>query len=173
LRLANAEKDRIVWLIAHQSALFEAPQQKPHRWRPLLVHPGADELLALHRAEALANGGEHLDAVEYCERLLRESPREWLDPPPLLRGGDLLALGIPQGPVIRRLLEAVRQAQWDGEIHTRSEALALALRLYPEVAETGDPTKSPVVPADLAPPGEAPPAAANGASNPATRNGTE
>ncbi len=173
LRLANAEKDRIVWLIAHQSALFEAPQQKPHRWRPLLVHPGAEELLALHRAEALANGGEHLDAVEYCERLLRESPREWLDPPPLLRGGDLLALGIPQGPVIRRLLEAVRQAQWDGEIHTRSEALALALRLYPEVAETSDPTKSPVVPADLAPPGEAPPAAANGASNPATRNGTE
>lgn len=173
LRLANAEKDRIVWLIAHQSALFDAPQQKPHRWRPLLVHPGAEELLALHRAEALANGGEHLDAVEYCERLLHQSPPEWLDPPPLLRGGDLLALGIPAGPVIKRLLEAVRQAQWDGEVHTRSEALALVLRLYPEVVQTDDPTKPPVAPAESVSSGEIPPAATNGVSNPATRNGTE
>jgi poly(A) polymerase len=174
LRLSNAEKDRIVWLIAHQSALFGVRQQKPHCWRPLLVHPGTEELLALHRAEALANGGEDLEAVDYCESLLRHSPREWLDPPPLLRGGDLLAQGIPPGPVIKHLLDAVRQAQWDGEVHTQPEALALALRLYQQMTPASDPTRpgtTPTVPGSSA--AETSPAAANDVSIPATRSGTE
>lgn len=55
---------------------------------------------------------------------------ERLIPPPLLSGKDLmLALGIPGGPALGRLLRAVRQAQLADEISTQTEALALARRL--------------------------------------------
>ncbi|MBV8414551.1 MAG: CCA tRNA nucleotidyltransferase, partial [Verrucomicrobia bacterium] len=43
--------------------------------------------------------------------------------PPLLRGNDLLALGLKPGPRIGELLEAIQTAQLEGEITTRAEAL--------------------------------------------------
>jgi tRNA nucleotidyltransferase/poly(A) polymerase len=51
------------------------------------------------------------------------------DPPqPLLRGDDLLGLGIPRGPEIGRLLELVDEERAAGTISTREEALALVRR---------------------------------------------
>ncbi|MDW8241603.1 MAG: CCA tRNA nucleotidyltransferase [Thermogemmata sp.] len=141
LRLSNAEKERLVWLLRYQGALFEAPKQKPHRWRPLLAEVGASDLVALHRAEALANGGVHQEAVDYCAQLLQHWPRERLDPPPLLRGSDLMALGIPPGPEFKRLLDAVRRAQWDEEVQTKEQALALVQQLRATAAHANVPTK--------------------------------
>jgi tRNA nucleotidyltransferase/poly(A) polymerase len=56
--------------------------------------------------------------------------REQLVPPPLLSGKELmLAMGIPSGPALGRLLRAVLLAQLADEVTTRDEALALARRL--------------------------------------------
>lgn len=52
-----------------------------------------------------------------------------LRPAPLLKGADLLALGIPAGPEVKKLLEAVRIAQWNEEISTRAEAERLVKKL--------------------------------------------
>lgn len=52
---------------------------------------------------------------------------ERIDPPPLVRGGDLTqSLGVEPGPEIGRLLEIIREAQAVGEVSTPAEALALA-----------------------------------------------
>jgi len=47
-----------------------------------------------------------------------------LDPPPLLTGDDLKALGLPPGPLFKRVLDAVRERQLDGGLATRQSALA-------------------------------------------------
>jgi len=49
--------------------------------------------------------------------------------PRLLTGHDLKALGLSPGPEFRRLLEAVEEAQWEGQVKTREEALALVRRM--------------------------------------------
>jgi len=49
--------------------------------------------------------------------------------PRLITGDDLVALGLSPGPEFRRLLTAVEEAQWEGEVSTREEALALVRRL--------------------------------------------
>jgi poly(A) polymerase len=49
--------------------------------------------------------------------------------PRLVTGDDLCALGLAPGPEFRRLLEAVEEAQWEGQVTTREEALALVRRL--------------------------------------------
>jgi tRNA nucleotidyltransferase/poly(A) polymerase len=47
---------------------------------------------------------------------------------PLLRGEDILALGVPPGPEVGRLLDLVAEERAAGEISTRDEALELVRR---------------------------------------------
>ena len=63
---------------------------------------------------------------------LAEWTRADLEPPPLIDGNDLRALGIPQGPIYKRLLDAVREAQLEGTVRTKEEALELVKRLLAE-----------------------------------------
>lgn len=128
LRLANVEIDRIAWLTANRGSLRDAPTLRPSRLKPILAHPGSEELVALHRVNAIADGAS-TDAVEFCERVLRESAPEELNPPPLVTGDDLRAQGLTPGPEFKRLLDAIRAAQLDGLIQTKPDGLALAEQL--------------------------------------------
>ena len=50
-------------------------------------------------------------------------------PAPLINGDDLSAAGLPPGPAYKRILDAVYDAQLEGQLADRSQALDLALRL--------------------------------------------
>lgn len=53
-----------------------------------------------------------------------EHRETWIDPVPLLRGHDLMqALGLTPGPLLGRILEALKEAQVAGEVTTREQAL--------------------------------------------------
>jgi poly(A) polymerase len=124
LRLANAEWQRAAWLVAHHHAL-DAPWNLPmHVLKPLLAHPAIHELLELIRANLLAHN-RSLEPIAFCETKLQEWPREVLDPPPLVSGDDLIALGLKPGPIFKQLLQRVREAQLDGLIASREEALEM------------------------------------------------
>ena len=45
-------------------------------------------------------------------------------------GNDLKALGIPRGPIYRRLLRALRAARLDGSVTSRADEEALVKRLW-------------------------------------------
>src|SRR5206468_10657727 len=111
LRLSNAERQLVEWLVEKHQFLCEARQLKVSKLKTLLAHPGIHELLALHRADAVASG-RSTDHVEYCEQLLREWSEADLNPSPLVTGHDLTQeLGLEPGPLFKRLLDAVREAQ--------------------------------------------------------------
>src|SRR5262245_60989822 len=131
LKLSNAETVRIEWLVERHQYLCEAPTMRPSKLKPILVHPGIGELLALHRADSVASG-RSIEHVDYCEQVLRETPPEVLNPPPVLTGDDLLALGWEQGPVFKKVLDAVREAQLEGTVRTKDEAIRLAEQLKAE-----------------------------------------
>jgi poly(A) polymerase len=124
LRLSNAEKDRIVWLVRRQDALIDAPHLRNSILKPILAHAGIWDLLALHRALARMTGASETP-VEFCEQCLRDWPPDIIDPAPLITGDDLRDLGLTPGPEFKKLLDAVRGAQLDEEIATRDEALGL------------------------------------------------
>ena len=128
LRLSNAELDHVVWLVEKKDALRDAPALRPSQLKPLLVHSGIGDLFALHRAEAVADG-RGVEHVEFCERVLQETPREELNPPPAVTGDDLLAAGLTPGPDFKRLLDAVREAQLDGAVRTKEDGMKLVERL--------------------------------------------
>src|SRR5205807_1904742 len=124
LKLSNAERERITWLVEKHQILSDARQMRTSKLKALLIHPGIRELLALHRADALASG-RGIEHVEFCERLLREWTEADLNPPPLVTGDDLPQLGLAPGPIYKRLLDAVREAQLEGTVKTKNEALGM------------------------------------------------
>ena len=103
------------------------------------IGDGGVGVLLLSLADHLATYGPTLEPGRWARRLevtdlllghYFERREETIMPPPLITGRDLIgALGLEGGPQIGRLLEAVREAQAAGEVGTREEALALALRL--------------------------------------------
>src|SRR5262245_6615761 len=131
LKLSNAERERIEWLVEKHQFLSDAPKMRVSKLKTTLAHAGIRELLALHRADALA-WGRSTEHVDYCEKLLLEWTEIDLNPPALLTGHDLQEMGLEPGPLYKRLLDAVREAQLDGTVKTREEALELVRRLLKE-----------------------------------------
>ncbi len=127
-KLANKETDEAAWLLEHREALTGARSMRWSKLQPVLAHPWAESLVALH--EALSPNGP--DEAAYCRELLAQ-PREKLDPPPLLTGDDLRKLGLRPGPKFKNILQAVRDAQLDGEIQTYEEAIELVKNLAKEI----------------------------------------
>src|SRR5207249_163210 len=50
-------------------------------------------------------------------------------PPPLVSGDDLTAAGLQPGPLFKRVLEAVYDAQLEDRVRSKQEAMELAMRL--------------------------------------------
>jgi poly(A) polymerase len=122
LKLSGAERERITWLVAHHQYLGEARKLRESKLKRILAEPGIAELFALHRADALASTGI-TDDVDYCESYLRELPAGPIKPPPLVTGHDLVRHGLEPGPLFGKLLDHIREAQLDGKIRSKREAL--------------------------------------------------
>ncbi|MFQ5730421.1 MAG: CCA tRNA nucleotidyltransferase [Planctomycetaceae bacterium] len=128
LKTSNEERDHVEWLLAHRHALDDAPQLSLCRLKRLMAHPLFGDLLSLMRAERIARNVD-LAPVVFCEEYLRNTPREEIHPPDLLTGDDLIALGFTPGPQFKDWLTVVRDAQLNGDIATRDEAVAVVQRL--------------------------------------------
>jgi poly(A) polymerase len=136
-RLSRKEIDRLAWLTNHSRALAAARNSKWSDLQPVLRHEGAAELITLHAAKAKLGEFDPADA-EFCRAQLGR-PADELDPPMFLGGNDLIALGIPRGPVIAKLLRTIRAAQLNQTIANREAALELAERLWQEQSKPDAP----------------------------------
>jgi putative nucleotidyltransferase with HDIG domain len=91
----------------------------------VLILALADHLAA--RGSTLP-AGDWLDELAFVQTMLEHyfrAPQQVARPPPLVTGRDVMSvLGIPPGPQVGQLLEAVREAQAEGQLRTRDEALA-------------------------------------------------
>ena len=123
LRRSRETWERVGYLVRSHLRLVQAPEMRLAKLKRLLAEDGFEELLALVRIDTMASNRD-LRYVEFCERK-RDELRQTIRPPRLLGGDDLLALGYPRGPLIGRILHAVEDAQLEGEVTTRDEALAL------------------------------------------------
>ncbi|MGQ0633892.1 MAG: CCA tRNA nucleotidyltransferase [Planctomycetaceae bacterium] len=124
LRLSNKEREDTLWLLTHVDAVRGASHWPLPKLKRFLAEPLIGELLVLARLAALC-GGEELADTDFCERYLEQTPEAEINPAPLISGDDLIALGLAPGATFRDLLERVRDAQLEGTVATREEAIAL------------------------------------------------
>jgi poly(A) polymerase len=122
LKLSNGERERITWLVANHQYLGEARRLRESKLKRMLAHPAIEELLALHEADALASFGQS-EEVDYCRRYRELEPAGPINPPPLVNGHDLVRHGLEPGARFATLLEQLRDAQLEGVIRSKREAL--------------------------------------------------
>ncbi len=128
LRFSNEQIHQVESLIDNHARFLETPHMKMSRLKRFMRLPRFDEHLELHRLDCVASHGR-LDVYEYVIAKRAEFGDEQIHPERLLTGDDLLALGVPAGPELGRVLHAVEDAQLDGEIRTRDQAIELARQL--------------------------------------------
>ncbi len=124
LRFSAAEITQVEALVANHMKFVDVPRMKQSTLKRFLRLPRFEEHLELHRLDCLSSHGD-LRSHEIARTKLAEMPAEVLKPRPLLTGHDLIAAGYLPGPEFSRMLALVEDAQLEGRIHTREEALAL------------------------------------------------
>ena len=123
LKLANDERDLLALCLTRRAGVIAAEAAANSAIYPLLSAPGARELVAVARAEALGTSAPIM-GVERCQSLLDSGVD--LDPAPWVTGDDLRAAGYKPGPRFKPALAAARAAQLDGVAHSPAAALAIA-----------------------------------------------
>jgi poly(A) polymerase len=102
------------------------------------ARPELPGLFALAMADSLAGQGPQkpvdaetvlADLADAAYQFLKERLEPQERHPKLLSGHDLIRLGLKPGPRFRQLLIAVEEAQWEGLVQTREEALGMVRRM--------------------------------------------
>jgi tRNA nucleotidyltransferase/poly(A) polymerase len=136
LRFPRNEIDIVVDAVRNHMVFKDVQQMRPAKLRRFMARPNFGIELELHRVDCAGSHGD-LENYQFLVDKAAEFANEPLIPPPLVRGDDLIAMGLKQGPRIGELLEAVQTAQLDGEIKTRDEAIQLLKTLEPGLVESG------------------------------------
>jgi poly(A) polymerase len=134
LRLPTRESERVVELVQHHLRFKDFPRMRRSTQLRFLRMEGFDEHLELHRLDCLAS---HRDLTNYemARRMLAETPTAQIKPAPLVRGDDLIAQGYRPGPVFKQILQTVEDAQLEGRIQSREQALQLVAGQFPMVED--------------------------------------
>jgi poly(A) polymerase len=128
LRYPNDVIERVASHVELHMRFKDIPQMRESRLKRFLRSPHFDELLELHRSDRLGSLKDLSSYHELRAKLDSVEP-EGLRPAPLINGDDVIALGCPPGPRLGSILRDVEDAQLEGAVHNRGEALALAKSL--------------------------------------------
>ena len=129
LRFSNDDCTQILALVAHHMQFGDVPKMKQSTLKRFLRMPRFDEHLALHYADVMS-AHRMLGPYETALRALAELGTEQIRPSLLLTGNDLIQAGYRPGPLFRKMLTAAEDAQLEGLIHTREEAMTLVEKQY-------------------------------------------
>lgn len=133
LRFSNDDTERIVSLVEQHMKFKDVGRMRPATLKRFVRLPHFDEHLALHRLDCLSSH-RNLEAYEFVTDFLRTTPPEEVRPKKLMTGEDVLELGFSPGPIVGKILTAVEEAQLNGELGSRDEAISFVDRRFREKA---------------------------------------
>jgi putative nucleotidyltransferase with HDIG domain len=131
LNFSNDGTAQIEALVANHMRFADVERMKAATLKRFLRLPQFDEHLELHRIDCLSSHGD-LSLYEFVGEKLRTTPPEQIRPEPLLTGQDLIELGYAPGPRFKEILAAVEDAQLEGKVQSREQAVELVQSEFPE-----------------------------------------
>ncbi len=130
LHFSNDDTRQIAALVANHMRFADVERMKESTLKRFMRLPKFDEHLELHRLDCLSSHG-NLALYDFVRQRRLQTSEEEIRPAPLLTGDDLIRLGYRPGPEFRGMLSAVEDAQLEGTLHTREEALSFVLSEFP------------------------------------------
>ena len=122
LRLSHEQTTQIVALVEHHLRFGDTPQMRASTLKRFLRLEKFAEHLELHRLDCLSSH-RNLDNYEFVRAKLAELPAEAIRPQLLVNGRDLIEMGYRPGPQFKEILSAVEDAQLEGQITSREDAV--------------------------------------------------
>jgi poly(A) polymerase len=131
LHFSNEDTRQIAALVANHMRFADAERMKESTLKRFLRLPKFDEHLELHRMDCLSSHGD-LSLYDFVRERAQQTPAEEIRPQPALTGEDLIALGYAPGPLFREILAAIEDAQLEGTLKSREEALEFVRQEFPQ-----------------------------------------
>src|SRR5213078_642542 len=117
-----AEIDATVEAVRQHMVFKDVAKMRVAKLKRFMARPTFEDELELHRVDC-ASSHAMMDNYEFLLKKKEEFANEPIIPPPLVRGDDLIALGLRPGPKFGEILEAVETRQLEGALKNREEAL--------------------------------------------------
>ena len=114
-RFSHADTEGALAILRSQRAIPQARELSLADFKRLVRQPNFDDHLRLSGPSEI---------VDWIRERWTQLTQEELKPAPLLTGADLIALGMTPGPRFRELLASAEDAQLNGRIVSREQALA-------------------------------------------------
>ena len=132
LRFSNDDTDQIVALVKNHMRFGDIREMRESTLRRFLRLPRFDEHLELHRLD-VTSAHNDLSLYDFARAEFEREPAPDHRPAPLLTGRDLIAAGYSPSPQFKAILTLAEDAQLEGAVKSREEALALIQQQYPIV----------------------------------------
>ena len=125
LRFSNEDIDSVVTCVSNHMKFANVKEMREGKLKRFMGSPTFPVELELHRIDCLSCHGL-LDNFDFLKQKIQEFRQEELKPKPLLRGDDLLELGMKPGPAMKPILEEAYELQLEKKIESKEEARAWA-----------------------------------------------
>lgn len=123
LRFPRKQIEAVAEAVRYHMQFKDARAMRKSTLRRMLMRPTFALELQLHRLDCLGSHGQ-LESYEYLRQQACELEQQPQIRPPLLKGADLIALGMNPGPAMGELLAELREKQLQDELRTPEEARA-------------------------------------------------
>ena len=127
LKISNDEMDQMSGTLAGIEPLLADAEPSVARLKRFLAEPTSP--LSRQLLAALARAGVATERIARLQGILSELEKTNYAPQPLIDGDMLSAHGLRPGPAFKRILGTVYDAQLEGRVNTRQQAIALAMDL--------------------------------------------
>jgi putative nucleotidyltransferase with HDIG domain len=129
LRYSNEVIAAVIACVANHMTFKDVPEMRVATLKRLMARETFPIELELHRIDCTGSHGD-LSHYDFLLKKQQEFGAEQIRPAPLLNGHDLMALGFPEGRLIGKILLAVEEAQLEGKIKSKTQAIQLAREYY-------------------------------------------
>ena len=136
LRFSNDDTKQILALVDNHMRFADVQRMKDSTFKKFVRMPRFDEHLELHRIDCEASHGD-LSLYEFTRQKRATMPASVMRPDPLITGDDLIAAGYKPGPRFKDILSAVEDAQLEGRLQTKDQAMNLVSREFPVAESSG------------------------------------
>jgi poly(A) polymerase len=130
LRMPNSVTHVVVELVHSHMRFLNVRDMRESRLKRWMREHWFEEALELHRLDCLASHGD-LSTYRWVKQQYDALAPEHIHPPRLLSGHDLIEMGYKPGPRFGEILGAVEDAQLEGRIASRADAIDFVHRRYP------------------------------------------
>lgn len=130
LRFSNDEIKQILALVENHMRFGDVERMKESTFKKFIRLPHFDQHLELHRLDCQSSH-RSLRLYDYTREKIAQFPAEAVRPKPLIVGDDLLAAGYSAGPVFKEILGSVEDAQLEGSLRSKDEAMQFVRRHFP------------------------------------------